>query len=229
MHSEGIRGFVGLITHPWVTAVCEAVRGPDCRIVEAGIDVPGPSTLNQAWHRDFPSSKQTLIDRHLVSLAFDIATVDVDEVEDRGQFEIATGTRWDDLAVYEKEMFPPKIMLSALSRPDKTQAADDGRHLRPGRTDDSSLDRQSIEKVTTGICSGSRCPRMPELETASPEGYRCVYDTLSARCGRHLVCRIVTEVKTLEQAHTIEGLVWANYESTDFCCLQVSLTPRWSL
>ena len=49
-----IRGFAELATHPWITAVCEAVLGPEYRIVELGFDVPGPGAMNQPGHRDFP-------------------------------------------------------------------------------------------------------------------------------------------------------------------------------
>src|SRR4051812_2815584 len=40
IHPEQLSGFVDLVTHPWVTAVCEAVLGPDYDIVELGFDVP---------------------------------------------------------------------------------------------------------------------------------------------------------------------------------------------
>ena len=43
IHPEDIRGFVELATHPWVMAVCEAVLGPEYKIVEIGFDVPNPS------------------------------------------------------------------------------------------------------------------------------------------------------------------------------------------
>src|SRR5687767_6488861 len=36
IHPEQLRGFVDLATHPWVTAVSEAVLGPDYEIVEIG-------------------------------------------------------------------------------------------------------------------------------------------------------------------------------------------------
>jgi len=36
IHPEDIRGFVDLVTHPWVTSVGEAVLGPDYKIVEIG-------------------------------------------------------------------------------------------------------------------------------------------------------------------------------------------------
>ena len=55
IHPEGIRGFLDLVTHPWVTGVCEAVLGPEYKIVEIGFDVPLPGAMYQPWHRDFPS------------------------------------------------------------------------------------------------------------------------------------------------------------------------------
>ena len=59
VHPERIRGFVDLVTHPWVVAVCSAVLGPDYKIVEAGFDVPGPGAANQPWHRDFATPEAT--------------------------------------------------------------------------------------------------------------------------------------------------------------------------
>ena len=34
VHPERVRGFIDMATHPWFVAVCEAVLGPDYRIVE---------------------------------------------------------------------------------------------------------------------------------------------------------------------------------------------------
>lgn len=61
IHPETIRGFVELATHPWVTAVCEAVLGPEYKIVEIGFDVPNPGAMNQPWHRDFPAPPDTIV------------------------------------------------------------------------------------------------------------------------------------------------------------------------
>src|SRR3954467_13925489 len=36
IHPERLRGFVDLVSHPWVVAVSEAMLGPDYRIVEIG-------------------------------------------------------------------------------------------------------------------------------------------------------------------------------------------------
>src|SRR4028119_1347760 len=106
IHPERMRGFVDLATHPWVVAVCEAVLGPEYKIVEIGFDVPNPGAMNQPWHRDFPAPEDTIIGRKLNSLAFNLTTVDV--YEDMGPFEIAPGTQWDLPTGFDYEMFPPK-------------------------------------------------------------------------------------------------------------------------
>src|SRR5215213_3831113 len=93
IHPERIRGFIELASHPWVVAVCEAVLGPQFKIVEIGFDIPGPGAALQPWHRDFPSPEETFSGRRLNSLAFNLTTVDV--VEAMGPFEIACGTQWD--------------------------------------------------------------------------------------------------------------------------------------
>lgn len=75
-------------------------------MVELGFDVPLPGSMNQPWHRDFPSPDDTLAGRRLNSLAFNLTTVDVSE--DMGPFEIAPGTQWDEPVGYKDEMFPPE-------------------------------------------------------------------------------------------------------------------------
>jgi hypothetical protein len=60
IHPEQFRGFVDLATHPWVTALPQAVLGPDYEIVEIGFDIPFPGAQNQPWHRDFHRSARDL-------------------------------------------------------------------------------------------------------------------------------------------------------------------------
>src|ERR1700710_1717119 len=69
VHPEQLRGFVDLVTHPWVTSVCEAVLGPDYEIVEVGFDTPFAGALDQPWHRDFPAPPETLAEHRYTSLA----------------------------------------------------------------------------------------------------------------------------------------------------------------
>ena len=70
IHPQAFRGFADLVTHPWVTGMCEAVLGPDYQIVEIGFDTPFQGAKRQPWHRDFPSPRDTYEDRRVTSLAF---------------------------------------------------------------------------------------------------------------------------------------------------------------
>ncbi|HEX2535328.1 MAG TPA: phytanoyl-CoA dioxygenase family protein, partial [Chitinophagaceae bacterium] len=108
IYPEDIRGFVDLMTHPWVKIVCESVLGPEYKVVEIGFDVPNPGAMDQPWHRDFPAPPDTLYGRRLNSLAFNLTTVDV--FEDMGPFEVAPGTQWDFPHGFQHEMFPPKSL-----------------------------------------------------------------------------------------------------------------------
>src|SRR3954470_17427950 len=106
LHPQAISGFVDLVTHPWVTAMCENVLGPEYEIVEIGFDTPFQGAKIQPWHRDFPSPKESYEERRITSLAFNVTGVDV--TEDMGPFEIAPGTQWDDGREWKHQMFPEK-------------------------------------------------------------------------------------------------------------------------
>src|ERR1700761_5567541 len=103
LHPEQLRGFVELVSHPWVTGICTAVLGSAYEIVEVGFDVPLPGAKDQPWHRDFPSA-QGRDGRRLTSLAFNVTLVDT--VPEMGPFEVAPGTQWDDGPESEHGMFP---------------------------------------------------------------------------------------------------------------------------
>src|SRR3954469_25975344 len=106
IHPEQLRGFVDLVSHPWVVAVCEAVLGPDYEIVELGFDIPFAGAVHQPWHRDFPMPEVTKKQGVLNSLAFNLTGVDT--AQDMGPFEIALGTQCDDEPDFDHGMFPPK-------------------------------------------------------------------------------------------------------------------------
>jgi hypothetical protein len=108
VHPERIGGFVDIATHPWFVAVCEAVLGPDYKIVEAGFDIPFPGAADQPWHRDFAVPEATTKGRRLNSLAFNMTMVDTRP--EHGPFEIAPGTQWDDFEGCPKGMFPPRAL-----------------------------------------------------------------------------------------------------------------------
>lgn len=205
IHPERIRGFVDLVTHPWVTTVCADVLGPDYRIVEIGFDVPLPGAVDQPWHRDFPAPPETLIGRRLNSLAFNVATVDV--FEDMGPFEIAPGTQWDAPDDFEHGMFPPKSLYARYQ--------ERAQRKLPRMGDISVRSALTIHRGTTNRSSKSRptlvlgvdAPDARNAERHDLQFTTTYYETLPEWLRPHLACRIVDRLEPIVQAHTIEGLV----------------------
>lgn len=205
IHPERIRGFVDLVTHPWVVAVCEAVLGPDYKIVEIGFDVPGPGALNQPWHRDFPAPEETLIGRRLNSLAFNITGVDV--TEDMGPFEIAPGTQWDDPSEFAHGMFPPKSFYGRYEERRQQKM--------PQMGDISVRSALTIHRGTANHSNKSRpvlvlgvdAPDARNADRHDLQFTKAYYEALPVELKRHLTCRVVDELEPIVQAHTIEGLV----------------------
>jgi len=205
IHPEGIRGFLDLVSHPWVVAVCEAVLGPDYRIVEIGFDVPGPGAQYQPWHRDFPAPAETLVGRRLNSLAFNLTAVDV--FEDMGPFEIAPGTQWDAPDGFEHEMFPPKSLYERY----------EGRAQQkmPRMGDISARSALTIHRGTPNRSTKSRpvlvlgvdAPDARNAERHDLQFTRGYYETLPTELRRHLTCRVVERLEPIVQAHSIEGLM----------------------
>jgi len=87
-------------------AIRERVLGPDYEIVEIGFDIPFAGAVNQPWHRDFPSPRETWQKRRLTSLAFNLTAVDT--TAEMGPFEIAPGTHWEAGREFAHQMFPAK-------------------------------------------------------------------------------------------------------------------------
>jgi len=205
IHPERLRGFVELVTHPWVTAVCAAVLGPEYKIVEIGFDVPGPGAMNQPWHRDFPAPAETLVGRRLNSLAFNLTGVDVEE--DMGPFEIAPGTQWDAPDRFEHGMFPPKDLYP------RYEARAQRKYPKMG--DISCRSALTIHRGTANRSSKSRpvlvlgadAPDARNAERHDLQFTRGYYERLPESLKPHLTCRVVDELVPIVQAHTIEGLV----------------------
>ena len=205
VHPERIRGFIDLVTHPWVVAVCESVLGPDYRIVETGFDVPGPGSANQPWHRDFPSPDATRIGRRLNSLAFNITTVDV--TEDMGPFEIAPGTQWDDLSDFDNGMFPPKSLYHRYEAR--------VRKALPKMGDISARSALTIHRGTANRSDKSRPVFVlgvdaPDARNAAHHDLQVTkgfHESLPQQVREHLTCRVVGQLEPITQAHTIDGLV----------------------
>jgi hypothetical protein len=187
IHPEQLRGFVDLVSHPWITAVCEAVLG------------------DQPWHRDFPSPEETRTGRRLTSLAINVTAVDTEA--DMGPFEIAPGTHWDDGAEFEHGMFPSK---SAYSR-----FVERAQRKYPKMGDISIRSALTVHRGTTNHSAKSR-PVLVLGVDAPGAGNDAHHDTavttgfwnaLPESVRAHLHCPVVEKLEPITQKHTIEGLV----------------------
>ncbi len=205
IHPQALRGFADLAGHPWVQAVSEAVLGPDYRIVEVGFDIPFPGAMNQPWHRDFPSPPETVHERRLTSLAFNVTTVDT--LEDMGPFEIAHGTQFDDSLEFEHGMFPPKSFYPRYEE----------RAVRkyPQMGDISARSALTIHRGTVNhsqklrpvLVLGVDGPDANNAEHHDLAITRDYWSSLPDTIRQHLACPIVDELVPITQKHTIEGLV----------------------
>ena len=209
VHPERVRGFIDIATHPWFVVVCEAVLGPDYRIVEVGFDIPFPGAADQPWHRDFPSPEATLRGRRLNSLAFNLSAVDT--IPEMGAFEIALGTQWDDLAGCPHSMFPPKDLYPRyVSR----MAA-----KLPQRGDISARSALTIHRGTANRSNEARpvlvvgvdAPDATNANHHDLQVTRAYLDSLPPRVADHLTFRVVDKLQTVVQHHVIEGLLQPAY------------------
>jgi hypothetical protein len=202
---EDVRGFVELTTHPWVTAVCEAVLGQDYVFVEIGFDVPNPGAMKQPWHRDFAAPPETVGGRRISSLAFNVTTVDV--TPEMGPFEIAPGTQWDDGSEFDHGMFPPK---SFFPRYDER-----AERKLPQIGDIAVRTALTIHRGTANRSETARPVLVLGVEAADAtkaiphdlQLTRAYYDSLPESLRRHLSCRLVDRLEPVVQGHSIEGLV----------------------
>jgi hypothetical protein len=205
IHPEDIRGFLDLVSNPWIRAVSEAVLGPEYKIVEIGFDVPLPGAASQPWHRDFPAPEATLRGRRLNSLAFNLTTVDV--TEDMGPFEIAPGTQWDYPENFEHGMFPPKTLYPRYQeRAQKKMPKMGDISARSALT----IHRGTPNRSTTprpALVLGVDAPDAGNAERHDLQFTRSYYQSLPEEVRHHLTCRVVDRLEPIVQAHTIEGLV----------------------
>lgn len=205
IHPQDFAGFTDLVTHPWVTEMCENMLGPDYQIVEIGFDVPFQGARYQPWHRDFPSPKDAYEDRRITSLAFNLTGVDV--TEDMGPFEIAPGTQWDDGREWKHEMFPDKSLWPRFQE----RAA----RKYPSRGDLSCRTALCVHRGTEHLSPiarpvmvlGADAPGAGHAELHDMMVTQDYYDALPEKVKRHLVCRVVDELVPITQKHDIEGLV----------------------
>jgi hypothetical protein len=205
VHPQAISGFVDLVTHPWITAMSEAVLGPDYQIVEIGFDTPFQGAKNQPWHRDFPSPKETYADHRITSLAFNLTGVDV--TPDMGPFEVAPGTQWEDGRSWKHEMFPdPSTWLKYAER---------GVRKYPQMGDVSCRSALTMHRGTAHpspiarpvLVIGMDAPGAGHAALHDMMVTRDYYDALPQSVRDRLVCRVVDKLIPVTQKHDIEGLV----------------------
>ena len=209
VHPERIRGFVDIATHPWFVAVCEAVLGPDYRIVEIGFDIPFPGAADQPWHRDFPAPEATMKGRRLNSLAFNLTAVDTRP--EHGAFEIAPGTQWDDLSDCKDEMFPPRERWPRYIARRQSKLAQMG--------DISARSALTVHRGTANrsdewrpvLVVGVDAPDATNAGHHDLQVTRAYLDSLPARVRDHLTYRVTDELKPVIQHHVIEGLLEPDY------------------
>jgi hypothetical protein len=205
VHPERFRGFIDIVTHPWFVAVCEAVLGPDYRIVEAGFDIPFPGAADQPWHRDFASPEATLKGRRLNSLAFNLTCVDT--TVEMGPLEVAPGTQWDDLSDYSDAIFPPKELYPRY-RERMVQKM-------PKAGDISARSALTIHRGTANRSNQSRpvvvigvdAPDATNANHHDLQITRAFEASLPPRVREHLTYRVVDELQVVVQQHVIEGLL----------------------
>lgn len=206
---ERVRGFVEIATHPWFVAVCEAVLGPEYRIVEVGFDIPFPGAADQPWHRDFAVPEATTRGRRLNSLAFNLTAVDTRS--EHGAFEIAPGTQWDRFDGCLRGMFPPSELWPRYIE----------RAVRklPQRGYISARSALTIHRGTANrsdearpvLVVGVDAPDANNAEHHDLQVTRGYADSLPPRVLDHLTCRIVDALEPVIQHHVIEGLLEPAY------------------
>ena len=195
IHLEDIRGFLDLVTHPWVVAVCEAVLGPAYKIVEIGFDVPNPGAVDQPWHRDFPAPEDTLKGRRLDSLAFNVTTVDV--FEDMGPFVVAPGTQWDAPEGFEHEMFPPKSLYERYeTRAQRKMPKMGDISARSALTIHRGMANRS-DKSRPVLVLGVDAPGANNAERHDLQLTKAYFEALPETVRQHLTCRLVDKLEPI--------------------------------
>jgi hypothetical protein len=205
IHPEDIHGFTELATHPWVVTVCEAVLGPEYKIVEIGFDVPNPGAKDQPWHRDFPAPEDTIKGRRLNSLALNLTTIDV--YEDMGPFEIAPGTQWDLPDGFEHEMFPPKTNYDRYIKRAQRKLPKMGDISARSALTIHRGTANSSNKPRPALVLGVDAPGANNAERHDLQITKKFFETLPPVLKQHLTYRLVDKLEPIVQAHSIEGLM----------------------
>ncbi len=202
---ERLRGFVDLVTHPWITELAGRMLGPDWTVVEVAFDVPLPGAVHQPWHRDFRTPPETRDRRELTSLAVNVTAVDV--TAENGPFEIVPGSHWEDGADFEHGMFPPPGRAAGYAARAVPKLP---------RLGDASLRTALAVHRGTPNRSASARPVLvlglvsPRVDTSGAHDLmvtRAYAEALPVPVRAHLRCtHVVDTLSPLVQRHDIEGL-----------------------
>lgn len=202
---EQIDGFVEIVSHRWFQAVCDAVLGPDWRIVEVGFDIPFPGATLQPWHRDFAAPAATLEGRRINSLAFNLTAVDTTPA--MGPFEIAPGTQWDRIDECPRGMFPDPLRWERYEVRKVPKLAQRG-----------SISARSALTIHRGTANMSKFARpvlvigvdAPDANNAAHHDLQMTQgfvDALPDFLADRFSGRIVDRITAVRQNHVIEGLI----------------------
>jgi hypothetical protein len=207
IHPERLSGFSDIISHPWFRAVCEAVLGPQFKIIEVGFDIAGPGAEKQPWHRDFAAPLETTHEKRLTSLAFNMSTVNVEP--GMGPLEVAPGTQWDYLG---EEDADPKLMFPKDHKWERYESLAVKKFPQMG--DISARSALMIHRGTANISNTPRPVLVIGVDGPSSRNSdwhdlqvtRQFYDSLPASIAASLGGRIVEKLTPIVQEHKIEGL-----------------------
>jgi ectoine hydroxylase-related dioxygenase (phytanoyl-CoA dioxygenase family) len=209
VHPERIRGFPDIATHPWFVAVCEAVLGPDYRIVEVGFDIPFPGAADQPWHRDFAVPEATTKGRRLNSLAFNLTAVDTRP--EHGPFEVAPGTQWDQFEGCTKGMFPPRELWDRyIARAEQKMPRMGDMSARSALTIHRGTANRSDEPRPV-LVVGVDAPDATNAQHHDLQVTRAYLAALPSRVRDHLTYRVTEKLEPIIQHHTIQGLLEPAY------------------
>jgi hypothetical protein len=205
IHPEQLRGFVDLASHPWITAVCSRVLGPDYTIVELGFDTSLPGARDQPWHRDFPSHPDVYEQHRITSLAFNLTCVDMDR--DMGAMEVAPGTQWEPGLDWTDGMFPPPG--------EAPRYASRAERSYPHMGDVTARTALTVHRGTANRSTHAR-PVLVMGVDAPGAGHRAKHDlqmtqqyhaSLDEELRSHVDGRLVPSIEPIVQKHVIEGLL----------------------
>lgn len=202
---ENVDGFTEIATHPWFLAVNEAVLGPEWKIVEVGFDIPYPGATLQPWHRDFAAPAETIRDRRLSSLAFNLTAVDT--TPEMGPFEIAPGTQWDIVDECPQGMFPDPARWPRYEARKVSKLAQRGTI--------SARSALTIHRGTANVSLGARPvlvigvdgPGATNADHHDLQMTRAFEESLPIVLKGRFTRRIVEQINSVRQNHVIEGLL----------------------